>query len=81
MDSVASSIPYVPGAFTCYLCRKTFNYEVKTTKGNLIDLHLQAHISRFFNDIFGREEVRNAFYNYHKRIITMATFQRMGDTM
>lgn len=71
---------YLPGAFSCYLCHKTFNYEIKTTKGNLIEMHIQAHIARFFNDIFGRADIRNAFYNYHKSIMTMATFQTMGDT-
>lgn len=68
---------YGNGAFSCYLCHKTFDYEVKTTKGNLQELHSQAHIARFFNDIFDRGDVRAAFYEYHRRIIMMATFQQM----
>jgi hypothetical protein len=72
---------YVDGAFSCYLCHKSFNYEIKTTKGNLIELHTQAHIARFFNDIFGRADIRSAFYNYHARVITLATFQQMEDVL
>jgi hypothetical protein len=80
MSSMYNKI-YIEGAFSCYLCHKSYNYEIKTTKGNLIELHTQAHIARFFNDIFAREDIRGAFYNYHRRIIVMATFQQMGDTM
>lgn len=81
MDSNREPKVYGERAFSCYLCHKTFDYEIKTTKGNLEELHKQAHIARFFNDIFGRAEVRSAFYEYHKRILMMATFQKMGDTM
>ena len=78
MSSTPTKI-YIEGAFSCYLCHKTFNYEIKTTKGNIVELHIQAHIARFFNDIFDRNDVRNAFYNFHRRILVMATFQQMED--
>jgi len=80
-EGKASYKEYGIGAFSCYLCHKTFDYEIKTTKGDLMELHKQAHIARFFNDIFGRSEVRTAFYEYHRRILMMATLQRMGETM
>lgn len=72
---------YVVGAFSCYLCRKTYNYQLKTEKSDFINLHTNTHIARFFNDIFGRQEVRNAFYNYNKRIVEMARLQNMSETM
>ena len=68
---------FVEGAFCCYLCHKMFNYEIKTTKGNLMELHNNAHIARFFNDIFSQDLVRTAFYNYHRSVMIMATFQKM----
>jgi len=78
MDSMPSAKTYGEGAFSCYLCHKCFDYEIKTTKGNLMDLHFQAHVVRFFHDIFGKSEVRSAFYEYHRRIIMLATFQQLG---
>ena len=65
------------GAFSCYLCRKTYDYEIKTTGGRIEELHKISHIARFFNDIFGRDEVRTAFYEFHRRILMMATFQQL----
>lgn len=53
------------GAFGCPLCGKEFGYHVKLTN-NLVQLHFQAHVARFFVYLFEDTQIKAAFSEFTK---------------
>jgi hypothetical protein len=64
---------YPEGSFSCYLCQKTFGYGTKLGN-NVVDLHFQAHVARFFATLFTNEQIRGAFYEFCKREYNLSRF-------
>lgn len=63
------------GAFSCWLCKKTFNKELRIMGNNAELLHRQAHYSRFLDFVFSKEEILHAFYQHAQREKAMVDLQ------
>jgi len=74
-----TAISYYPdGAFSCVLCRKEFGYQVKLAS-NLVELHQQAHIARFFTHLFSDDQIRGAFFEFCRREWAMSQFIKLAE--
>lgn len=68
--------PLPEGAFGCHLCKKTFGYQIKLAS-NLVELHFQAHVARFFKYLFDDEQIRGSFYRYCETERNFSTFIKL----
>ena len=80
-DTTKESL-FIDGSFSCYLCHKTFNYEIKLLD-NALNLHFQAHVGRFMKQLFSDAQILGAFYEYCHREYNMSLFielnKKVGD--
>lgn len=77
-DTRASAVLLPDGAFSCLLCRKSFGYQVKLAT-NLMEMHQQAHIARFFTYLFDDAQIRTAFFEFCRREFTMSQFIKLAE--
>lgn len=70
---------WADGAFSCLLCRRSFDLEVKlkaSATETFLDRHKAVHVADFFNYVFRDETIRKAFFNYHRNKLTVALLQQ-----
>jgi hypothetical protein len=65
------TLEYVPGAFSCRLCGRTFNMEVKLVE-NVEQKHLDLHLGRFFASLMNNARMKSAFFEFCEREKTLA---------
>lgn len=70
-------LAYIEGAFSCWLCAKEFNYEIKMHKEKVQEAHTAAHIGRFFATVFKDAQIRGAFYEFSRRERAFKEFQAL----
>lgn len=67
---------WILGAYSCWLCKKTFNAEIKIDKATH-EKHEEAHYTRFMRAMCSAEQFKSVFYQYCRDEITYATLINM----
>lgn len=67
IENRPSTLEYRQGAFSCWLCLKTFNKELILMGNNVCEMHMQSHQARFLSYVFSKEEITHAFYEHARR--------------
>lgn len=61
---------YKEGAWSCWLCKKTFQPSAIVERAE--EVHTNAHLARFLAHLFSSEQIRSAMYEYHRRTLVSA---------
>lgn len=77
IENRPSQLEFRQGAFSCWLCHKTFNQQLMIMGEKAAELHEHAHMARFLAFIFSKEEITHAFYEHVRREKVMADLQRL----
>ena len=77
IDNRPSDLEFRSGAFSCWVCQKTFNKQLMVMGDKAAMLHEQAHMARFLEFVFSKEEIRHAFYEHARREKVMAELQSL----